>query len=72
MNIFGSAISEKKFSIFDVSDDLISKLNELSNNQDLIYLILDVDEVGITNSEKIKEVVTFREIDTFLTSTKYT
>ena len=36
----------------------------------LIYLIFDVNELGISNSEKIKEVAAFREIDTFLISTK--
>lgn len=70
MIIFGSAIGENKFSIFDVSDDFNTKLNELSKGKELIYLIFDVNELGISNSEKIKEVVAFREIDTFLISTK--
>lgn len=68
MIIFGSAIGENKFSIFDVSDDFNAKLNELSKGKE--YLIFDVNELGISNSEKIKEVVAFREIDTFLISTK--
>lgn len=66
LNIINSGTMEKKFSFFEVRDDLNNILEELSKGKDVIYLVVGIDDLGIFNSSNIKEIVTFREIEYFL------
>ena len=70
MNIINSGTNEKKFSLFEVRDDFNNVLEELSTGKDVIYLVVGIDDLGITNSNNIKEIVTFREIEYFLEGIK--
>ncbi len=70
MNIINSGTNEKKFSLFKVRDDFNNVLEELSTGKDVIYLVVGIDDLGITNSNNIKEIVTFREIEYFLEGIK--
>lgn len=70
LNIINSGTNEKKFSLFEVRDDLNNILEELSKGKDAIYLAVGIDDIGITNWSNIKEIVTFREIEYFLEGIK--
>lgn len=56
--------------MFEVRDDFNNVLEELSTGKDVIYLVVGIDDLGITNSNNIKEIVTFREIEYFLEGIK--